>query len=77
MDLTPIKGLTALQVLDLDSMQITDLAPLEGLTALRWLDLAGTPVADLAPLEDLPNLGSGLIDYSQKMMAAAMQMAEK
>ena len=57
-DFAPLKGLTALQSLNLASTQVADLAPLKGLTALQSLDLSYTKVADLAPLQDLPNLKS-------------------
>ena len=43
----PLKGLTALQTLDLSDTQVADLGPLKGLTALQSLDLSDTRVADL------------------------------
>ena len=55
-DLTPLKGLTSLETLDLARTQVTDLTPLEGLTNLETLDLSGTQVTDLTPLEGLTNL---------------------
>ncbi len=37
-DLEPLKGLTALQTLDLDGTQVANLDPLKGLTALQTLE---------------------------------------
>lgn len=49
------------------SMQ--ELMQLRAVLALGW----NAPLSD----DDCNRLGSGLIDHSQKMTAAAMQMAEK
>jgi Leucine-rich repeat (LRR) protein len=52
----PLKGLTALQSLNLSGTNVADVGPLKGLTALRSLDLSHTHVTDLGPLKGLPNL---------------------
>ena len=52
-DVTPLKGLTNLQNLDLRDTQVVDLTPLQGLTNLRILYLHGTPVADVTPPQRL------------------------
>ena len=52
-DLTPLRGLSGLQTLDLDNTQVTDLAPLRGLSGLQALGLGNTQVTDLAPLRPL------------------------
>ena len=47
-DLAQLKGLTALQMLDIPGTLLTDagLAQLQGLTALEYLNLAGTRITD-------------------------------
>ena len=55
-NLEPLKGLTALQTLDLTATKVANLEPLKGLTALQTLDLRGTPVANLEPLKGLTAL---------------------
>ncbi|MCA3507071.1 MAG: TIR domain-containing protein, partial [Rhodobacter sp.] len=55
-DLAPLRGLTGLQELRLDSTQVSDLAPLQGLTGLQELRLDSTQVSDLAPLQGLTGL---------------------
>jgi internalin A len=55
-DLSPLKNLTALQQLSVNSTQVSDLSPLENLTALQQLFFNWTPVSDLSPLKDLKQL---------------------
>ncbi len=55
-DLEPLKGLTALQRLDLTGTQAANLEPLKGLTALQVLDLTGAQAANLEPLKGLTAL---------------------
>ena len=55
-DLTPLRGLTALQSLDLSGTKVSDLAPLRGLTALQSLHLTSTKVSDLTALRGLTAL---------------------
>ena len=55
-DLTPLRGLTALQSLDLRGTKVSDLAPLRGLTALQSLHLTSTKVSDLTALRGLTAL---------------------
>ena len=72
MSVEPLKGLTALRELNLNSTQVANLKPLRGLTALRTLDLSATKVADLTPLQDLPNLTkvNGVADEELKKLNA-------
>jgi len=56
MDLGPLAGLSALQMLDVSEIQVSDLAPLARLSALRTLNVSGTQVSDLAPLAGLSAL---------------------
>jgi Leucine-rich repeat (LRR) protein len=55
-NLEPLKGLIALQTLDLYDTQVANLEPLKGLTALQKLKLYDTQVADLEPLKGLAAL---------------------
>ena len=64
-DLAPLKGLTALQLLDCSETQVSDLAPLKGLTALQSLNCSYTQVSDLAPLKGLTVLQSLDCPYTQ------------
>ena len=52
-----ISGLTGLQIISLNSTQVSDLAPLAGLTGLKVLLFNSTQVSDLAPLAGLTKLG--------------------
>jgi hypothetical protein len=70
-DLGPLKGLTALQTLDLDSTHVADLGPLKGLTALQSLDLNSTHVADLGPLKGLTSLKSSASRRSRRSRFSA------
>jgi len=55
-DLSPLAGLTNLQLLHCRLTQVTDLFPLVALTNLQQLDCSYTGVANLSPLEALTNL---------------------
>lgn len=55
-DISAIKRLNKLTVLDLSSTHVTDLAPLSGLVNLSDLDLISSYVKDLTPLKTLKNL---------------------
>ena len=55
-DLEPLRELTQLEGLNLQSPQVSDLAPLRDLTQLQWLTLAGTQVSDLSPLVKMKNV---------------------
>ena len=55
-DLTPLEGLTNVNVLILDDNQISDLTPLSSLTKLTCLTLKNNQINDLAPLQGLVNL---------------------
>ena len=50
--------LTALEVLDLSSNEISDLSPLSDLTGLRSLNLSSNNISNLSPLTNLTNLRS-------------------
>jgi hypothetical protein len=52
----PLKGLTALQVLDLSSTRVSDVEALEGLTALQTLNLSRTEVWNISALRSLTAL---------------------
>ncbi|MBN8460864.1 MAG: leucine-rich repeat domain-containing protein [Verrucomicrobia bacterium] len=55
-DLTPLRGLNRLSLLELVDSPVSDLTPLKGLPSLRELKLNGTAVTDLAPLNGLKSL---------------------
>jgi hypothetical protein len=55
-DILPLRHLTNLTYLDLDSNDITDLSPLAGLTNLEVLDLRHNRIRDITPLAGLINL---------------------
>jgi len=55
-DITPLTGLTNLEVLSLGGNNISDLSPLAGLTNLTRLDLWSNNISDLSPLAGLTNL---------------------
>ena len=55
-DLSPLAGLTRLELLVLYSPQLEDIGPLAGLTNLWHVDLLGGRIHDLSPLKDLPHL---------------------
>ena len=55
-DLTPLTGLTNLQMLAFSHTSVSDLAPLIRLEKLRAVELSGTQVRDLTPLLRLKNL---------------------
>ena len=55
-DLSPLRGLTTLNILLLDRTAVSDLSPLRDLIALHTLWLDKTDVSDLSPLRDLTAL---------------------
>ena len=55
-DLSPLAGLTNLELLRISSNQVRDLSPLAGLTKLRDLYFFGNQVRDLSPLAGLTKL---------------------
>ena len=55
-DITPLKGLSALQTLNFSLTQISDITPLKGLSALQRLDIRGTQISDITPLKGLSAL---------------------
>lgn len=64
-NLSPLAGLSALQLLNLDSTPVSDLSPLAGLSALQSLNLRHSPVSDLTPLAGLSALQSLDLDYTK------------
>ena len=72
-DLSPLAGLTKLEVFRLDDNEISDISPLKGLTKLRYLYLSHNRITDISPLVGLTNLekmylGGNEITESQKAM---------
>ena len=63
-DLTPLKGLTNLEMLMLMGRSYNDLNGLEGLTNLQVLFLMATPVEDLSPLAKLSNLKGLMLGFT-------------
>ncbi len=57
-DLTPLAGLSALALLNLESTGVSDLQPLANLTELETLYLEGNSVSDLSPLGGLSRLST-------------------
>lgn len=54
MDLTWLRSLTALEVLNIGGLGATDLTPLASLARLRSLDISQNPITSLTPLQALP-----------------------
>jgi len=52
----PLRYLSGLESLDLDSNQLTDISPLSGLTNLTHLRLSANQITDITPLANLTNL---------------------
>jgi hypothetical protein len=55
-DITPLKNLVNLEILDLSINQISDISSLRNLANLRELDLYNNQVTDISPLKNLVNL---------------------
>src|SRR4030042_5381054 len=56
-DISPLAGLTKLEVLDLSfNRMISDISPLAGLTNIRYLTLSNNKISDISPLAGLFNL---------------------
>jgi internalin A len=55
-DITPLKDLTQLLLLDISETQVSDLKPLKDFTQLQLLDVRLTQVSDLTPLKALTKL---------------------
>jgi len=55
-DLSPLSGLSSLQVLKLKGAYVWDISPLSRLSSLQVLDLRGTPVSNISPLSGLSKL---------------------
>ena len=65
-DLSAVKGLTGLSVLDLHrNGEISDLSPLRGLTQLTWLSLRGNKIVDVSPLKTLRSLTYLHVGYNK------------
>ena len=61
-DLSPLAGLTRLEVLYLWGNSVSDISPLAGLTNLKHLGLDGNNISDVSVLAGLTNLESLFID---------------
>ena len=73
-DLSALKGLTSLSVLDLHrNREIWDLSPLRGLRQLTWLSLRGNKIMDVSPLKGLKSLTYLHIGYNKISDAAPLQ----
>ena len=57
-DLSPLKNLSGLNTLSLDSSHVKNIKPLSKLINLKELKLNGTKVSDLEPIKDIQNLDS-------------------
>ena len=55
-DITPLKNLTNLVQLDLETNNISDISPLRGLTNMVILSLGGNQISDLSPLSKMTSL---------------------
>ena len=65
-DLTPLKGLKKLTVLDLHrNGRISDISALKGLLNLTWISLRGNRIVDMEPLKDLKKLTYLHIGYNR------------
>jgi len=64
-DISPLEGLTKLELLSLDSFQISDISPLKNLTNLTWLNLSDNYIADISPLKSLSELTSLQLDENR------------
>ena len=61
-DISPLAGLTGLEVLDLSGNAVADAWPLAGLSNLRRLDLSGNRIEDVSALAGLAGLEVLLLD---------------
>ena len=52
-DISPLRGLSLLKVLELQNNEISDLEPLASLTALEYLDVRENPVKGYSPVQSL------------------------
>ncbi|MFC1651004.1 leucine-rich repeat domain-containing protein [Candidatus Latescibacterota bacterium] len=64
-DISPMSGLTNLDILDLFSNQISNLSPLSSLTNLQHLDVGNNQISELSPLSGLTNLGALVLFNNQ------------
>jgi internalin A len=73
-ELTPLAGLTKLEILYLRENKITDLTPLAAVTELGRLNLRENQITDLSPLAELSELkklhlhGNPIPDDQQEMI---------
>jgi len=64
-DLTPLSGITGLNMLTLTNNKITSLAPLSGLTTLVTLEVGSNQITSLAGVEGMTHLGYLVADNNQ------------
>ena len=77
-DLSPLKNLTKLLVLDLHrNRRVSDVTPLKNLTQLMWLSLRGNRVSDMSPLMHLTELTYLHIGYNGISKVANLEALTK
>ncbi|MDP4176331.1 MAG: leucine-rich repeat domain-containing protein [Bacteroidota bacterium] len=64
-DITPLRNLTHLRKLDLQSNKVEDISALENLTSLTYLNLIDNSIKSLAPIGKLTNLNELWLCYTQ------------
>ena len=64
-DISPLSGLSKLEVIYLPGNKISDISPLSGLTNLRTLVLDSNQISDISPLSGLTNLRSLSVGSNQ------------
>ena len=64
-DITALAGLTNLDTLVLQNMEITDILSLQNMTALKTLDLSYNAITDLSPLKNLTALKDLVVTGNQ------------
>jgi hypothetical protein len=64
-DLSPLKELKNLTLIELSKNQITDLSPLKELKNLTQIDLSQNQITDLSPLKELKNLTQIDLSHNQ------------
>jgi Leucine-rich repeat (LRR) protein len=76
-----IAGLTSLETLNLDKVEVTDddLAKLKALKNLEWLNLSSTLISDagLAHLQELPQLKTLIVEFCTDVSPAAIEALQK
>ena len=77
-DVTPLKNLTKLLVLDLHrNRRVSDVTPLKNLTQLIWLSLRGNRISDMSPLTHLTELTYLHIGYNRISKVPSLETLTK